>query len=250
MKNTRNRDPRDRLIFALDLSESLDRAIAWVELLQERVGIFKVGKEAFTRFGPEIVRLIQGKGVKVFLDLKFHDIPNTVARAAEVAFDLGVAMFNVHAMGGERMIQRTVEALKAKEEHSGAVPPILLAVTVLTSMGDDDLKRLGCTMTANRLTLDLARMAQDAGAAGVVASPEDISSIRQVCGEDFVIVTPGIRGAIKISSDDQRRVLSAEEAVCLGADYLVVGRPITAAPNPLIAADDFLASIAKGFGQR
>lgn len=250
MKNTLNKDPRDRLIFALDVSDSLDRTLAWVDLLKDRVGIFKVGKEAFTRFGPELVRLIQGKGANVFLDLKFHDIPNTVARAAEVAFDLGVVMLNVHAMGGKTMIRRTVEALKARGESTGAVPPIILAVTVLTSLGDDDLKQLGYTVTASQLTLVLARIAQDAGATGVVASPENITSIRRACGEDFVILTPGIRGAAKIFGDDQRRVLSAEEAVCLGADYLVVGRPIATAPDPLVAAEEFLVSIAKGLSQR
>ncbi|MDZ4165203.1 MAG: orotidine-5'-phosphate decarboxylase, partial [Smithellaceae bacterium] len=218
--------------------------------LKERVGIFKVGKEAFTRFGPEIVRLIQGKGANVFLDLKYHDIPNTVARAAEVAFDLGVAIFNVHALGGKTMIQGAVAALKARQEKKGGVLPIILAVTVLTSLGDDDLKQLGYSVTASQLTLVLARIAQDAGATGVVASPEDITSIRRACGEDFVILTPGIRGAAKIPGDDQRRVLSAEEAVRLGADYLVVGRPIATAPDPLIAAEEFLTSIAKGLNQR
>ncbi|MDI6725804.1 MAG: orotidine-5'-phosphate decarboxylase [Smithellaceae bacterium] len=250
MKNTLNKDPRDRLIFALDLSDSLDRTLDWVDLLKERVGIFKVGKEAFTRFGPEIVHRIQVKGPKVFLDLKYHDIPNTVARAAEVAFDLGVAIFNVHALGGKAMMQGAVAALKARQEKKGGVPPIILAVTVLTSMGDDDLKQLGYTVTASHLTLVLARIAQDAGATGVVASPEDITAIRQACGEDFVILTPGIRGAARIFGDDQRRVLSAEEAVRLGADYLVVGRPIAMAPDPLLAAEEFLASIAKGLNQR
>lgn len=250
MKITLSSPARERLIFALDFSHSLSETLAWVDLLKDRVGIFKVGKEAFTSFGPEIIRQIHGKGSRVFLDLKFHDIPNTVARSAEVAFDLGVAMLNVHAMGGKAMIRRATEAVTARWEKSGGACPLVLAVTVLTSMSNDDLKQLGYSVTTDKLTLDLARLAQDAGAAGVVASPEDIRPIRQACGQDFVIVTPGIREAVPIAADDQKRVLTASEAVRLGADFLVVGRPIANAADPVIAADGFLASINDGLSSR
>ncbi len=250
MKTTLSSSARERLIFALDFSNSLNETLAWVDLLKDRVGIFKVGKEAFTSFGPAIIRQILGKGSRVFLDLKFHDIPNTVARASEVAFDLGVAMLNVHAMGGKAMIQRATEAVKARWEKSGGDFPLVLAVTVLTSLTNDDLKELGYCVTTDKLTLDLARIAQDAGAAGVVASPADIGPIRQACGEDFVIVTPGIRDAMKITADDQKRVLSAADAVRLGADFIVVGRPIASAPDPAAAACGFLASINDGLSRR
>ncbi len=250
MKITLSSYARERLIFALDFSNSLNETLSWVDLLKDRVGIFKVGKEAFTSFGPEIIRQIIGKGSRVFLDLKFHDIPNTVARASEVAFDLGVAMLNVHALGGKAMIRGATEAVKARWEKSGGTFPLVLAVTVLTSMNNDDLKQLGYSVSASKLTLDLARLAQDAGAAGVVASPEDIRPIRQACGGDFVIVTPGIREALKIAADDQKRVLTASEAVRLGADFLVVGRPIANASDPVIAADAFLASINDGLSGR
>jgi orotidine-5'-phosphate decarboxylase len=219
-------------------------------LLKDRVGLFKVGKEAFTRFGPEIVHRIQSRGGEVFLDLKFHDIPRTTARAASVACDLGVLMFNIHALGGEQMIRETVAAVAGRGEQAGRLSPYVLAVTVLTSLNDQGVRQLGFGQSAAELTIRLARLAKECGASGVVASPEDITPIRQACGEDFLIVTPGIRSAARQTGDDQKRVLGAEEAIRRGADYLVIGRPIAAAPDPRSAAESFVASIAAGLKQR
>src|SRR5512137_1049432 len=143
MMNTLKNPPRERLIFALDVDGGLEEALSWVDRLWDHVGLFKVGKESFVRYGTEIVRKIHARGGKVFLDLKFHDIPNTVARAAEAAFDLGVAMFNVHALGGRKMMEETVVAIDRMVQKTGGKRPVVLAVTILTSMGDDDLKELG-----------------------------------------------------------------------------------------------------------
>jgi len=236
MKNIRNSSPRERLVFALDGTGDLEGTMSWVERLQGHVGMFKVGKEAFTRYGPEIVARVQGLGGKVFLDLKFHDIPETVARAAEAAVELNVAMFNMHAMGGKAMLREAVLATGKKAEKLGITPPIILAVTVLTSLNGADLELIGFNSDLEGIVLNLARLAQDQGVSGVVASPQDIVAIRKACGPDFVILTPGIRGK-GAAADDQKRTLTAGEAVRLGADYLVVGRPIRLAADPIIAAD-------------
>jgi orotidine-5'-phosphate decarboxylase len=210
--------------------------MSWVERLQGHVGMFKVGKEAFTRYGPEIVARVQGLGGKVFLDLKFHDIPQTVARAAEAAVELGAAMFNVHAMGGKAMLREAVAAARKKAAELEITPPVILAVTVLTSLNGADLEAIGFKSDLEDIVLNLARLAQDQGVSGVVASPQDIVAIRKACGPGFVIVTPGIRGKEAVA-DDQKRTLTAGEAVRLGADYLVVGRPIRLAADPIIEAD-------------
>lgn len=236
MKNTRINAPRERLVFALDGTGDLAGTMSWVERLQGHVGMFKVGKEAFTRYGPEIVARIQGLGGKVFLDLKFHDIPQTVARAAEAAVELSVAMFNVHAMGGKAMLREAVSAAGKKAEELKITPPVILAVTVLTSLNGADLEAIGFKSDLEDIVLNLARLAQDQGVSGVVASPRDIEAIRKACGPDFIIVTPGIRGKDAVA-DDQKRTLTAGEAVRLGADYLVVGRPIRLAAYPIIEAD-------------
>ena len=227
---------RERLIFALDGTGDLAGTISWVERLQGHVGMFKVGKEAFTRYGPEVVAGIRGLGGKVFLDLKFHDIPQTVASAAEAAVELGVTMFNVHALGGKAMLREAVAATRKKVAERDIPSPIILAVTVLTSLNNADLAALGFTAALEDVVLNLARLAQDQGVSGVVASPQDIMAIRKACGPDFIIVTPGIRGKDAIA-DDQKRTLTAGEAVRLGADYLVVGRPIRLAADPVIEAD-------------
>ncbi len=250
MKITANREARNRLIFALDVAGGLPEVLRWIDLLQDKVGVFKVGKELFTRFGPEIVMMIRERGARVFLDLKFHDIPNTVARAVEAALEKDIFMFNVHALGGRRMIQAAAEALEKNVRGVGAQKPILLAVTVLTSLDREDLQEIGFSRSPEELAGDLARLAKQAGAQGVVASARDIAKIREICGKDFVILTPGIRGAAKIAGDDQKRVLSAEEAIGLGADYLVVGRPISEAADPVSQADEFLEAIGCGLVKR
>jgi len=204
----------------------------------------------FTSAGPAIVERILQKGGRVFLDLKFHDIPNTVARAGEAAVALNVDMFNVHASGGSRMIRETVQAAAACAEKRGAGCPIVLAVTVLTSLNDQDLAEIGFEKTADELALHLAKMAREAGASGVVASPRDILSLRRTLGEDFLIVTPGIRASDEKVADDQKRTLSAFEAISAGADYIVVGRPIRQAQDPLEACRRIIREIADGLEAR
>ncbi len=240
-----NEEARKRLIFALDTS-SLADAFKWVELLNGRVGLFKVGKEAFTAFGPELLKGIKERGGRVFLDLKFHDIPNTVSAAALAAVSWGVDMFNVHAAGGPEMMRRTADAIKGLP---GPGKPLMLAVTVLTSLDDDDLQEIGYRYSAAELALRLAALAKRSGMDGVVASAWEVSAIRKQCGEDFVIVTPGIRLAEgaekKIASDDQKRTLTPAEAIREGADYLVVGRPIRTARDPGKTADSIVEEISR-----
>ena len=250
MMNTANNSPRDRLIFALDVGGGLEEALSWVDRLWDHVGLFKVGKESFVRYGTDIVRQIHARGGQVFLDLKFHDIPNTVARAAEAACGLGVAMFNLHALGGMRMMAETVGAVRKFTERSGEKPPVVLAVTVLTSLNDGDLKLLGFNRGTRETALHLARLAQGSGVSGVVASAEDAAAIRKACGGEFLIVTPGIRGAKEVAGDDQKRIVTPAEAVSSGADYLVVGRPIRQAADPAGAADAITEEIVRGLALR
>jgi orotidine-5'-phosphate decarboxylase len=250
MMNTASNAPRERLIFALDVGGAFEEALSWVDRLAGHVGLFKVGKESFVRYGTEIVTQIHGRGGKVFLDLKFHDIPHTVARAAEAAFEMGVAMFNVHALGGRKMMTETVSAVSRLAERRGKPRPIVLAVTVLTSLNDDDLSGMGFNRGTRETALSLARLAQDAGVSGVVASAEDAEVIRAACGNPFLIVTPGIRGAKPVAGDDQKRVVAPREAVERGADYLVVGRPIRLAPDPAAEADAIVGEIADGLALR
>lgn len=245
MKNISNNQAVDKLIFALDAA-SLKEAMSWIDLLSGHVGMFKVGKELFTAVGPKIVDCIKQRNQRVFLDLKFHDIPNTVARAAEAAVKLGVDMFNVHASGGSKMIQETVKAVQTVAAKNGRAKPIVLAVTVLTSLNDGDLHEIGFEKNTNDLVLRLATMAQKAGADGVVASPQDIATLRAHLGDDFILVTPGIRSSRETAKDDQKRTLSAFDAVKLGVDYIVVGRPIRTASDPLAACRNIVQEIASG----
>lgn len=249
MKNTSNSRPGNQLIFALDAAD-YDEAQSWIDLLSGHVGMFKVGKELFTSVGPKIVDCIKQKGGRVFLDLKFHDIPNTVARAAEAAVKMNVDMFNVHAAGGSKMLSETARAVAACAEKQGVPKPIVLAVTVLTSLNNDDLKEIGFAHTTNDLVIRLAGMAQKAGVSGVVASPQDIEALRRDMGGDFIIVTPGIRSSAESVKDDQKRTLSAFEAVKAGADYIVVGRPIRQAKDPLAACRQIVQEIADGLAAR
>jgi orotidine-5'-phosphate decarboxylase len=251
MMSTRNDRPQDRLIFALDIgSGGMEEVLSWVDGLQGHIGLFKVGKEAFTIYGPTLIDKIHERGARVFLDLKYHDIPNTVARAAEGAVGLGVAMFNVHAAGGRGMMAAAAAAANQAAERLHVPSPVLIAVTVLTSLGDEDLREIGINLTTMEAVRNFARLAQEAGLAGVVASPREIEAIRKVCGEDFVIVTPGIRGSNAVAGDDQKRTLSPEEAISAGADYLVVGRPIRMAANPASEADRIVEAIARGLQAR
>src|SRR5688572_20300726 len=219
---------KDKLIVALDV-ETADRALALFEELRHVVGMFKIGSQLFTAAGPDIVREIVAKGGKIFLDLKFHDIPNTVAAAGVEATRLGVSIFNVHASGGVEMMKRTADAVSETALREGIGRPKVIAVTLLTSMDDKALQQIGIGAPAKTFVTNLACAASDSGLDGVVASPQEIKLIREaVAQQNFLIVTPGIRSATG-AADDQRRTMTAAEAVRAGTDYLVVGRPITAA---------------------
>jgi len=219
---------RDRLIVALDVPKA-DAARALVDRLAGRVGLFKVGSQVFTAAGPELVREIVGRGEKVFLDLKFHDIPNTVAGAISSASRLGVSLVDVHGLGGRAMLEAAVGALPAMGTR-------LLAITILTSHDDDTLDEIGVNGSVAASVRRLAELARDAGADGVVASPHEVGMIREACGRDFLIVTPGIRPS-GAAAGDQARAATPAAALAAGADYLVVGRPITEAADPGTAAD-------------
>ena len=236
--------PGRRIIFALDVS-SLEEARKFVRLLKDRTGFFKVGLELFTAFGKEAVRIVQEEGGRVFLDLKFHDIPNTVSRAAEEAVKLGVDMFNLHSSGGTEMMRETAECCRQMAQKLNRPKPILLAVTILTSLDEKNLQEVGLQGPVGDRVVALADLARQSGIDGVVASPQEISAIRRKCGPEFVIVTPGIRPAfVEAGKDDQKRVLTAKEAVSAGADYIVVGRPIRLASDPAAAMDKVIAEIA------
>ncbi|MCX5850248.1 MAG: orotidine-5'-phosphate decarboxylase [Deltaproteobacteria bacterium] len=240
-----NKAAIDKLIFALDADNYKD-ALSWVELLSGHVGMFKVGKELFTAVGPKIVESIKERDQRVFLDLKFHDIPNTVARAAESAVRLNVDMFNVHASGGGQMIKEAVSAAWACADKLDRTRPILLAVTVLTSLNNTDLAEIGFSKNTDEMVLRLAKLAQTAGASGVVASARDIVLLRENLGGKFIIVAPGIRSANATIKDDQKRTLSAYDAINTGADYIVVGRPIRTAKDPLKACHEIVQEISAG----
>jgi orotidine-5'-phosphate decarboxylase len=231
-------DAKQRLIFALDV-DNLEDARSWVDQLQGQVGVFKIGKQLFTRCGPEVVRLVQERGGEVFLDLKYHDIPNTVAMAGLEALRLGVRMFNVHALGGFEMMAKLVAAIDKVCPRGNPDRPILLAVTILTSSTEETLRRVGIDRPVSVMVPKLARLAKDAGMDGVVASPQEVGLIRGVCGDDFLVVTPGVRPAFA-SQDDQQRITTPADALRSGADYLVIGRPISAAADPALAADMIL----------
>jgi len=239
-----------RLIFALDTAGGMDETLHWVDLLKDHVGMFKVGKESFTAFGPALVTEILARGGRVFLDLKYHDIPNTVEQAGRAATRLGVHMFNVHALGGLEMMRRTVRGVVEEAEACQASPPIMLAVTVLTSLSEQDLHDIGFSVpSVSSLVVSLARQAQDAGMHGVVASPREVAQIRAACGKDFTIVTPGIR-AHTLPGDDQKRTRGPRETIAEGADYIVVGRPIRTADDPVAAARTIAGEIESGLKHR
>jgi orotidine-5'-phosphate decarboxylase len=234
---------RDKLIVALDV-DSADRAVDLFEALRETVGMFKIGSQLFTVTGPDIVRKIVARGGRVFLDLKYHDIPNTVAAAGIEATRLGVSIFNVHASGGAVMMQRAAEAVAETATREGLARPKVIAVTLLTSLDQKGLEQIGFKNDPRSLVAGLARMADHCGLDGVVASPQEIEIIRQtIPNPNFLIVTPGIRSSSN-PSDDQRRTLTATEAIRAGADYLVVGRPILSADNPAEQAGKFVEEIA------
>ena len=232
---------KNKIIIALDV-DSLESAQELVSLLRSSAGAFKIGKQLFTRYGPQAIAMVHDAGGAVFLDLKFHDIPNTVARASAEVVRHGVLMFNMHAMGGFEMMRQTVAVVRQTAETLKVRRPLVLAVTVLTSLAQSDLAAVGITDGMEDQVLRLAKLAQSAGADGVVASPQEIEIIKAACGPEFLVVTPGVRPKAA-QADDQKRVLTPGEAIRKGADYIVVGRPVTEAPDPLVAVKEIIKEI-------
>jgi orotidine-5'-phosphate decarboxylase len=235
-------DPRERLIVALDAS-SMDDALRAVDMLGESARWFKVGCQLFTSCGSEVVGRIKRAGFKVFLDLKFHDIPATVSLTGRCAADMDVDIFNVHALGGWKMMKTTVEDLCVHCAKAGKPRPSVIAVTVLTSMTAVDLNEIGVPDSPAEEVLRLARLAKASGLDGVVASPLETRLIRERVGDDFLIITPGVRPSWA-GKDDQIRIKTPAEAIKDGADHIVVGRPILKAANPADAAKRVLDEIA------
>ena len=234
----------DKLIVALDV-ETPDDALALVKQLRDIAGMFKIGSQLFTLAGPQIVKDVVASGAKVFLDLKFHDIPHQVAGAARSAAQLGVSLFTVHASGGAEMMRRAAEAVAEVAERENIARPAVLAVSVLTSMDANALAQIGINSSPEESVLRLVKLAEQSGVDGVVASPQEAKTIRASVGNrKFLIVTPGIRPSGG-DGDDQRRVATPEAALKAGADYLVVGRPITAAPDPVAAAHQIAAEMER-----
>jgi orotidine-5'-phosphate decarboxylase len=228
--------PRDRLIVALDVPGA-SQARQIVQTIGEAAVTYKIGKQLFTAEGPQVVRDLVSSGRKVFLDLKFHDIPNTVAGAVKSAAELGVSMMTVHASGGGKMLKAAVEA--AAQSHA---KPLVLAVTVLTSLSDSDLQEVGIGGNVLSQVLRLGALASNAGCGGLVASAQEARELRRELGEGFAIVTPGIRPAGS-AAGDQARVVTPADAIAAGATYLVVGRPILDAPDPANAAEEIVRDI-------
>ena len=227
-----------RVIVALDYP-SADKAMAFVDRVTPQSCALKVGKELFTRSGPSFVEQLVKKGFRVFLDLKYHDIPNTVARACAAAADLGVWMMNVHALGGRRMMEAGAESI-ANSEHK----PLLIAVTVLTSMSAEDLAEIGINESPADMVRKLAALTRESGLDGVVCSAHEASVLKQDNGPEFQLVTPGIRPAGS-DAGDQRRIMTPAEAMQAGSDYLVIGRPITGAEEPLAVLDTINTEISR-----
>lgn len=228
---------KTKLIVALDF-DNLETALELVDKVGSSVEWYKVGKQLFTLYGPATVQALKERGKKVFLDLKFHDIPNTVAQAVRSALTIGADMTNVHASGSEAML--TAAGEMAKEVNPDA---ILTAVTVLTSMNQHELDCIGLEVTPEEQVVRLAKLTKACGVPGVVCSALEIAPLRKACGEDFVLVVPGIRPAGS-AADDQKRIMTPAQAAEAGADYIVVGRPVTKAENPSAAADAITAELA------
>jgi orotidine-5'-phosphate decarboxylase len=225
----------DQLLIALDV-ETAALAVDLARSLRGAAGGFKIGSRLFTAEGPAVVRTLVEQGDRVFLDLKFHDIPNTVAQAVAAATSLGVWMVNVHASGGTKMMQAARDAAHDTARRAGTTPPLVIAVTVLTSMSGATLTEAGIASPVLDHVVRLARLAEAAGLDGVVASPQETATIREQTGPGFAIVTPGIRGGLA-AKDDQQRTMSAREAIAAGASYIVVGRPVIGAADPRAAAE-------------
>jgi len=232
---------RNPIIAALDVPTA-EAAMKLVQQLAPVVGAFKVGKELFVSGGPEVVRKIRSSGASVFLDLKFHDIPNTVARAVAAAAQLDVQMLTIHSTGGSEMMRAAEQTAQETAKRLGRTPPLVLGVTILTSLDSNELAEIGMNANVGHQVERLASLAIRAGLRGLVCSPLEIAGLRQIIPADIQLITPGIRPADE-KKDDQKRTLSPTEALAAGADWLVIGRPICAAENPRAAAEKILASL-------
>jgi len=233
--------PADRIIIALDVDTRFE-ALELVRKLKGKVGLFKMGSQLFTAEGPELVREIAGLGERVFLDLKYHDIPNTVVKAVLAAARLGVSMLTLHAMGGKGMMSAVAQALN--DSNRDGLTPLTLAVTVLTSLGDQDLKEIGCRSASREQVLRLTDLAQQSGMDGIVASPAELPALRERFGNSLTWVTPGIRPSGK-DTNDQIRIATPLAAVQAGADYLVIGRPVTASHDPVQSLESILGELSQ-----
>ena len=231
----------EKIILALDV-ESFKEAEKFVTVLRGTMGVFKVGKQLFTHCGPKIIEMIHHHEGKVFLDLKFHDIPHTVARAVEEACKLKVFMLTLHAMGGQKMMKEAVGASVTMARNLFTSPPLILAVTILTSLTQEDLEGMGIVSSAEEAVLRLAGLSKRAGVQGVIASAREAAQIKAACGDDFIVVTPGIRPKGS-PSDDQKRAATPKEALLAGADYIVIGRPILEAKDPLKVASEIVEEL-------
>lgn len=231
------------LIVALDV-QSREEVVSWVDRLLPTVKIFKIGSVLFTRCGPAAVELVRSKGAEVFLDLKFHDIPNTVAACCRIALDLDVFMLNLHLQAGEKVVREAVGALQKESAHKKKRRPLLLGVSILTHLGKEDLAALGWNLpgTLEEEVGRLAFLGQQWGLDGIICSPQEISAIRTRCGPDFCIVTPGIR-PVGTLLHDQKRILTPKEAIAKGANFIVVGRPILESQNPIALVQEILEEV-------
>jgi orotidine-5'-phosphate decarboxylase len=234
---------KDRIILALDV-DSREKALALVDSLKDYVGLFKIGMQLYNLCGPDIVRELNARGSKVFVDLKFHDIPNTVASASRVMTQLEAFMFNMHASGGYEMMAESLKATQDEANQLGIKPPLVIAVTALTSLSNTFVEEMFGVkgVSVEELVKKWSKLAQKAGLDGVVCSPLETAMIRKECGPDFKIVNPGIRPAWA-AKNDQKRFTTPRQAIDNGADFIVIGRPITAASNPQEAAQKIIAEL-------
>ena len=235
--------PHEYIFFPLD-TPNLDYAIRTTKNLNGLIGGVKIGKEFFTALGPTGVIKLKTLGVEIFIDLKFHDIPNTVAGAVRSAVQLKPKIINVHAQGGRSMLIAAREAMVEEANQTSVSQPLLLGVTVLTSMGDQDLEEIGINGTSMDQVKRLASLCQEAGLDGVVCSAREIGALRAICGTEFKLLTPGIRPTWA-ANNDQKRIVTPGEAIKLGADYLVIGRPIYGAKDPVAATKKIIAEISE-----
>ena len=231
----------EKIIVALDVN-TIEDLEGLVDKLRPVINIFKIGSELFTSCGIQAIDVVRRKGCKVFLDLKFHDIPNTVMKAARTAAKQNIHMLTVHAMGGLAMMKKAVEVTREEAACLQTTPPLILGVTILTSLDKKDMQSIGINGSVDEEGLRLDNLSERAGLDGVVASPKEISKIRKNVKEDFLIVTPGIRPTFS-QKKDQKRVATPKEAIDMGADYLVIGRPITAEDDPQAAAENIIKEI-------